>query len=55
MTDNDEDRGRVGHLMQRTGDGCTGQVLHGRMIKRSGDAVCGLYRAQGDDEREFLG
>jgi hypothetical protein len=25
------------------------------MIERSGDAVCGLHRAQGDEERKFLG
>jgi hypothetical protein len=33
----------------------TGRVLGGRVIGRSGDAVCGLYRAHGDKEREFLG
>jgi hypothetical protein len=33
----------------------TGQVLGGRMIGRSGDAVCGQYRAQEDEECEFLG
>jgi hypothetical protein len=33
----------------------TGWVLSGRMIKRSGDAVCGLHRAQGDEECGFLG
>jgi hypothetical protein len=31
-----------------------GQVLGGQMIKRSGDAVCGLHQAQGDEEHEFL-
>jgi hypothetical protein len=35
----------VGDLLQRTIDGCTGQVLGGRTIGRSGDAVYGLYRA----------
>jgi hypothetical protein len=25
------------------------------MIERSGDAMCSLYRAQGDEERGFLG
>jgi hypothetical protein len=25
------------------------------MIERSGDAICGLYHAHGDDERGFLG
>jgi hypothetical protein len=45
----------VGDLMQRTGDGCTSQVLGGRAIERLGGAVCGLHRALGDEEREFLG
>jgi hypothetical protein len=29
-------------------------VLGGRTIKRSGDAVCGLHRAQGDEDPRFL-
>jgi hypothetical protein len=33
----------------------TGRVLDGRTIGRSDDIVCGLYRAQGDDERMFFG
>jgi hypothetical protein len=45
----------VGDLLQRTGDGQTGQVLGGRAIKRLGDAMCGLHRARGDVERGFLG
>jgi hypothetical protein len=45
----------VGDLVQRTRDGCTGRVLSGRMIERSDDAVCSLHRAQGDEERGFLG
>jgi hypothetical protein len=45
----------VGDLVQMTGDGHTGRVLGGRAIKRSGGAVCGLHRARGDKEREFLG
>jgi hypothetical protein len=44
----------VGDLVRRTGDGRTGWVLSGRTIERSGDAMCGLHRAQGDEEREFL-
>jgi hypothetical protein len=44
----------VGDLVQRTGDGRTGRVLSGRTIERSGDAVCGLHRARGDEERWFL-
>jgi hypothetical protein len=31
----------VGDLVQRTKNGRTGRVLSGRMIGRSGDAVCG--------------
>jgi hypothetical protein len=42
-------------LVQRTRDGRTGQVLGGRMIRRSGDAVCGLHCACGDEKRVFLG
>jgi hypothetical protein len=33
----------------------TGRVLGGRTIGRTGDIVCGLYCAQGDEERKFLG
>jgi hypothetical protein len=46
---------RVGDLMQRTEDGHTGRVLGGRAIERSGGAICGLHRAYGDEEHEFLG
>jgi hypothetical protein len=45
----------VGDLVQMTRDGHTGRVLSGRAVERSGDAVCGLHRARGDEEREFLG
>jgi hypothetical protein len=45
----------VGDLVQRTGDGRIGQVLDGRAIERSGDTVCGLHRACGDEEHMFLG
>jgi hypothetical protein len=45
----------VDDLVQRTGYGRTCQVLGGRTIGRSGDTVCGLYHAHGDEEREFLG
>jgi plasmid stabilization system protein ParE len=44
----------VEDLVQMTKDGHTGQVLGGREIERSGDIVCGLYHARGDEEREFL-
>jgi hypothetical protein len=45
----------VGDLVQRTGDGRTGQILGGRVIERSGGAVCGLHRAREDEEHRFLG
>jgi hypothetical protein len=45
----------VGDLMQRTGDGRTGRVLGGRVVERSGGAVCGLHLTCGDEERRFLG
>jgi hypothetical protein len=45
----------VGDLVQRTGDGCTGRILGGRAVERSGDVVCGLHHARGDEEHEFLG
>jgi hypothetical protein len=45
----------VGDLVQRTGDGRTGREIGGRTIEMSGDAVCGLHRARGGKEREFLG
>jgi hypothetical protein len=45
----------VGDLVQRAGHGRTGRVLSGRAIERSGDAMCGLHRARGDEKRGFLG
>jgi hypothetical protein len=45
----------VGDLVQRIGDGHTGRVLSDRAIEKSGGTVCGLHRARGDEEREFLG
>jgi hypothetical protein len=44
----------VGDLVQRIRDGRTGRILGGRMIDRSGSAVCGLHHARGDKECEFL-
>jgi hypothetical protein len=41
--------------VQRIGDSRTCQILSGRTIGRSDDAMCGLHRARGDEEREFLG
>jgi hypothetical protein len=45
----------VGDLVQMTRDGRTSWVLGGRAIERSGDTVCGLHRARGDEEHGFLG
>jgi hypothetical protein len=55
MADRDEDYGRSrrpGAKDRRMSS--IGQVLGGRMIGRSGDAVCDLHRAHEDDERGFL-
>jgi hypothetical protein len=45
----------VGDLVQRTGDGRTGRVLIGRVIERSGGAVCSLHCACGNEKCVFLG
>jgi hypothetical protein len=45
----------VADLVQRTGNGRTGRVLGGQTIGRSGDAMCSLHRACGDEEHGFLG
>jgi hypothetical protein len=45
----------VGDLVQRTTDGRICRVLSGRVIERSGGAMCGLHRTRGDEERRFLG
>jgi hypothetical protein len=44
----------VGDLVQRTGHSHIGRVLGGRTIGRSGDDVCGLHRARGDEMSGFL-
>jgi hypothetical protein len=46
---------RVEDMVQRTVDGRTDRILDGRAIKRLGDAMCGLHRTRGDEERGFLG
>jgi hypothetical protein len=45
----------VGDLVQRIGDGCTGRIVGSQIIGRSGDVVCSLHHARGDEERGFLG
>jgi hypothetical protein len=55
MADNDEDQSRSRRLSaEEQGWSSTGRVLGGRKIERSGNDVCGLQRAQGDEKREFL-
>jgi hypothetical protein len=52
MPGSDEDHGwsrRPG--VQDQGWSSTGQILGGQAIGRSGDAVCDLHRAKGDEER----
>jgi hypothetical protein len=44
----------VGELVQMIRDSRTCRVLGGRAIERSGDTVCGLYRAHEDEKHEFL-
>jgi hypothetical protein len=56
MTGSDKDCGRSrrpGAEVQEWSS--TGQILGGRTVERSGDAVCGLHCARGADERMFLG
>jgi hypothetical protein len=38
----------VGDLVQRTGDGRTGQILGGQTVERSGGVIRGLHLARGD-------
>jgi hypothetical protein len=40
----------VGDLVQRIGDGRTGQILGGRAVERSGGAMWGLHLARGNKE-----
>jgi hypothetical protein len=52
----DEDRGRSRRPgAEGRGWSRTSRVLGGQMIDRMGDNVCGLYRAQGDEEHGFFG
>jgi hypothetical protein len=45
----------VGDIVQRIGDGHTSRVFGDRAIERSGDAMCSLHHARGDEEHGFLG
>jgi hypothetical protein len=56
MVGSDEDRGRSRRPgAEDRGWSSTCRVLGGRTIERSGDALCGIYHAQGDEECGFLG
>jgi hypothetical protein len=56
MASSGEDGGRSRRLgAEDRGWLSTDRVLGRRTIKRSGDVVCGLHRAQGDNEHGFLG
>jgi hypothetical protein len=56
MAGNDGDRGRSRRLdVEDRGWLSKGRVLDGWTIERSGDAMCGLHRAQGDEDHGFLG
>jgi hypothetical protein len=56
MAGSDEDRGRSRRLgAEEQGWSSTGRIIDGRTIKRLGDTVYGLYHAQRDEERGFLG
>jgi hypothetical protein len=55
MACNDEDRGRSRRPGAEDRDGHTGRRLGGRVIERSGGAVCGLHRGRADEEHGFLG
>jgi hypothetical protein len=49
MACSDEVMAGVGDLLQRTVDGRTVRVLNGRVIERSGGAMCGLHHARRDE------
>jgi hypothetical protein len=55
MAGSDKDHGSSRRLrVEDRGWSSTGQVLGGRMVERSGDTVCGLHHARGDEEHKFL-
>jgi hypothetical protein len=56
MVGNDENCGKSRRpSAEDRGWSSTGRILSDRVIERSGNLVCGLHCAQGDEEREFLG
>jgi hypothetical protein len=56
MAGSDEDRGRSRRPGTKgRGWSSISQILGGRTIERSGDTVCGLHPARGDEECGFVG
>jgi hypothetical protein len=56
MANNAEDHGRIRRPGEEDrGWSSIGQILGGRTTERSGNAMCGLYHAHGDEGRGFLG
>jgi hypothetical protein len=56
MAGSDKDHGRSRRPgAEDRGWSSTGRVLSGQVIGRSGDAVCDLHRADGNDECRFFG
>jgi hypothetical protein len=53
-SDVDHDKSRR-HGAEDLGWSSTDRILGGQAIRKSADAVYGLYRARGDEEHEFLG
>jgi hypothetical protein len=54
--DSDEDRGRSRRpAVKDRRWSSTSQILKDCTIERSCDAMCGMHRAEGDDERRFIG
>jgi hypothetical protein len=52
----DDNRGRTRRLGAEDGGwSSTDWVLSGQTIEMSGDAMCGLHCAHGNEEREFFG
>jgi hypothetical protein len=56
MVGSDKDRGKsMRPDAEDRGWSTTDRVLDGQTIERSGDTVCSLHRACGDEERRFVG
>jgi hypothetical protein len=56
MVGSDKDHGRSRRPGAKDqGWSSTGRVLGGQTVERSGDTVCGLHRARGDEKHGFIG